>query len=79
MFYKVVFSSILFLGIFKNEFQTNLLSRLEENVYICNGGSSKVYHKLPNCRGLSNCSTEIEKVSISIAIGKGRRSCRIEY
>jgi hypothetical protein len=79
MLSKIIFSSILFLGIINFEFVNSLKSHLEEYVYLCNGGSSKVYHKRPDCRGLSNCSTQIEKVTVSLAIGKGRRACRIEY
>ncbi len=51
----------------------------EDNVYLCNGPSSKVYHRSNNCKGLSNCSTQIAKVSLSTAQSKGRRACRIEY
>lgn len=76
---KIIISSVLFLGIVNYEFVNTTNSHIEENVYLCNGGSSKVYHKRPDCRGLSNCSTQIEKVSISNAINKGRRACRIEY
>ena len=47
-------------------------------VYICNGGSSKVYHKSENCRGLKFCSTKVEKVSEDAAIKLGRRKCKIE-
>lgn len=79
MINKIILSSILFLSIVNYELVNTLNSHLEENVYLCNGGSSKVYHKRPDCRGLSNCSTQIEKVTVSLAIGKGRRACRIEY
>jgi hypothetical protein len=79
MLHKIIFSSIFFLGIINYEFVNTLNNHQEENVYLCNGGSSKVYHKRPDCRGLSNCSTQIEKVSVSNAISKGRRACRIEY
>lgn len=50
-----------------------------ENVYICNGGSSKKYHKIEKCRGLSNCSTKIEKIKKDAAIKKGRTACKICY
>lgn len=48
-------------------------------VYICKGPSSKVYHKSNRCKGLSNCSTEIYKVTIEDAKNLGRRSCKIEF
>jgi hypothetical protein len=51
----------------------------EDNVYLCNGPSSKVYHRSGTCKGLSKCSTQIAKVSLSTAQGKGRRACKIEY
>lgn len=79
MLNKILISSILLFGTFDFEFVSKRLNHTEENVFLCNGGSSKVYHKRPDCRGLSNCSTQIEKVALSTAIGKGRRACRIEY
>lgn len=42
-------------------------SKFESYVYICKGKSSKKYHYSPNCRGLSNCSTDTYKVSLSKA------------
>lgn len=48
-------------------------------VFICNGPKSKVYHRTISCKGLSRCSTEIQKTTTQIAIKKGRRECRIEY
>lgn len=51
----------------------------EDFVYLCNGPSSKVYHRSEGCKGLNRCSTQIAKVSLSTAKSKGRRACRIEY
>lgn len=48
-----------------------------ENVYICTGPQSEVYHKKSKCRGLSKCSCEIKVVSLSEAKGIGRRPCEI--
>ncbi len=50
-----------------------------EYVYLCEGPYSKVYHKAEDCRGLSNCSTRIYKVTLEEAIKEGRRACKIEY
>jgi hypothetical protein len=50
----------------------------QSDVFLCKGGSSKVYHKSENCRGLKFCSTNIEKVSEDAAIKLGRRKCKIE-
>ncbi|MDG4946985.1 hypothetical protein NMK71_11235 [Weeksellaceae bacterium KMM 9713] len=44
-------------------------------VYICNGKSSKKYHLTPNCRGLSNCSTKIYKVTKDEARRLNRTLC----
>ncbi|HBD94139.1 MAG TPA: hypothetical protein DC057_08210 [Spirochaetia bacterium] len=49
----------------------------EENVYICTGNYSKVYHSIENCKGLRNCKAEIKSVSLSKAKKMGRRACRI--
>jgi hypothetical protein len=48
-------------------------------VYLCEGPYSKVYHKSETCKGLSNCSTRIHKVTMEEAVKMGRRPCRIEY
>ena len=53
-------------------------SSFQSEVYICKGGSSKVYHKSESCRGLKFCSSKIEKVSEDDAIKLGRRKCKIE-
>ncbi|HEX9514135.1 MAG TPA: hypothetical protein VF939_26770 [Puia sp.] len=50
-----------------------------EYVYLCEGPYSKVYHKAADCRGLSNCSTKIYKVTLEEAVKMGRRPCKIEY
>lgn len=60
-------------------FSNKLRISAEENVYLCNGPSSKVYHRSENCKGLNRCSTQILKVSLSTARNKGRKACRIEY
>jgi hypothetical protein len=52
---------------------------LQSDVYICKGGSSKVYHKSERCRGLSNCSTQKYKVTEDEAKKMGRRQCKIEF
>ncbi len=48
-------------------------------VYICKGPNSKVYHKSDRCKGLSSCSTVISKVSKDEAVKLGRRECKIEF
>lgn len=50
-----------------------------EYVYLCEGPNSKVYHRSPDCRGLSHCSTRIYKVTLEEAQKLGRRPCKIEY
>jgi hypothetical protein len=52
---------------------------IQSNVYICKGGSSKVYHKSNKCRGLKFCSTNVDKVLENDAIKLGRRKCKIEF
>ncbi|SHI49351.1 hypothetical protein SAMN04488096_102105 [Mesonia phycicola] len=46
-----------------------------ENVYICKGPSSKKYHLKKNCRGLSNCSTDIYSVTKEKAKSLNRTLC----
>ena len=45
-------------------------------VYICTGPQSKRYHKASTCRGLSNCSKEIRRVSLEKARSMGRTPCK---
>lgn len=49
----------------------------ESYVYICVTG--KVYHSTRLCRGLSNATHEIKKVTKEYAIQKHRRACKICY
>jgi hypothetical protein len=44
-------------------------------VYICKGKYSKKYHLTAHCRGLSNCSTQVYKVSSEEARNLGRTLC----
>jgi hypothetical protein len=48
---------------------------VQQKVFVCNGKYSKKYHLVKNCRGLKNCSTAIEEVSLSNARDKGRTLC----
>jgi hypothetical protein len=48
-------------------------------VYICEGPKSERYHRIPNCSGLNNCSTEIHSVHVSHAVRIGRTPCRVCY
>ncbi|GAA4280662.1 hypothetical protein GCM10022260_10830 [Gaetbulibacter aestuarii] len=47
----------------------------EANIYICTGKYSKKYHYKKDCRGLSNCKSDIEKVTLSEAKKFGRTLC----
>lgn len=49
------------------------------DVYICTGPQSRVYHKHKNCTGLSRCSGTVESVSIDKAKSLGRRECKWCY
>ncbi|WP_186990407.1 hypothetical protein [Constantimarinum furrinae] len=54
---------------------TSSFSSSLTDVYICKGKYSKKYHYKKNCRGLSNCSTDIYKVTLSEAKKIGRSLC----
>ncbi len=48
---------------------------IEDNyVYISKGPDSKRYHYKQNCRGLTNCSTPIYKVTLKEAKDKYKRT-----
>lgn len=51
----------------------------ENTVYICTGPNSKRYHLHSVCRGLGNCSGEIEAVTVSKAESMGRTPCKWCY
>ena len=44
-------------------------------VYLCYGEYSTKYHFKKDCRGLSNCSTDIEKTTLTEAKKKKRTIC----
>lgn len=46
-------------------------------VFICQGSKSACYHKTPNCRGLSRCSSSIVATTKEKAEKAGRRPCKI--
>ena len=48
------------------------------DVYICNGPKSTKYHLDSQCKGLTKCSTEIEKLTLEKAKAKGRTLCGYE-
>lgn len=48
---------------------------VESKVYICNGKYSKKYHYSEKCRGLSNCKSSIEKVTLKYAKNIRRILC----
>jgi hypothetical protein len=47
-------------------------------VYICKGSTSKVYHKSEKCNGLKRCSSGVSKLSQDEAEKMGRRACKLE-
>ncbi|TWI78009.1 hypothetical protein IQ13_4253 [Lacibacter cauensis] len=60
-------------------FITLLGCKRDNQVYLCNGPQSKVYHKTNHCQGLINCSTEIEATDLNAAKGKYRKACGYCY
>lgn len=48
---------------------------IHNDVYICNGQSSKTYHEFESCKGLKGCSTEIQTISMSEAKKMKRKEC----
>lgn len=47
----------------------------EGEVYICTGPDAECYHAKEDCRGLEQCTHEVEFVSRERALKMGRRSC----
>jgi hypothetical protein len=77
---RIVFSLLLSLTLGTNFTPSTAPAKTKtEYVYLCEGPYSKVYHKSPECRGLSRCSTRIYKVTLEEAQKEGRRPCKIEY
>lgn len=52
---------------------------IEEDVYICTGGSARKYHRWSGCRGLNKCRGAIKKISIQNARRMGRNPCKVCY
>jgi hypothetical protein len=73
-----IFLAFLVSGLLFSSFKPTSLQKIDY-VYICQGPYSKVYHKSQDCRGLSNCSTRILKVTIEEAVKMGRRPCKMEF
>lgn len=77
---KIFFSLLLSISLGMNFTAPMAVEKTRtQYVYLCEGPYSKVYHKSPDCRGLSRCSTRIFKVTLEEAQKEGRRPCKIEY
>ncbi|MEE9364092.1 MAG: hypothetical protein V3U92_15950 [Cellulophaga sp.] len=50
----------------------------KNQVYICKGKASKRYHLTKSCRGLSRCSSKIEKVTLTKAKKLKKTLCKWE-
>ena len=48
-------------------------------VYLCNGNFSYAYHKSKACKGLENCFTQIDSISVDSAKFIGRTPCGFCY
>ena len=79
---KIILSKLFFQSIMLLIFPVMLLiggfTLAETDVYICKGPQSKRYHLTKSCQGLKNCSTEINKVSLSEAKKMERTLCGFE-
>ena len=58
---------------------TNGSNNINSVVYVCTGPKAEVYHSRSNCKGLSRCSGTIKKMTLSEAIEKKRRACKLCY
>ena len=72
-----VFGLMAFSPIYFNVYKSDHFAAYqpETYVYVCNGPSSKRYHYSQNCRGLRNCSTDLERTTIAEARRRGRTLC----
>ena len=78
MRHKLIFSLLLSVSLFTG-LKPAPTAAGTEYVYICEGPYSNVYHKAADCRGLSNCSTKVYKMTLEEAQRLNRRPCKIEY
>jgi hypothetical protein len=76
---RIIISGLILMSLLGSNSRLLSINGPENAVYICNGPNSKVYHRSSTCKGLNRCSTQVSKVSISIAASKGRRACKIEF
>ena len=76
---RIIISGLILMSLIGSNSRLLAFNPSDNGVYICNGPNSKVYHRSSTCKGLNRCSTQVSKVSISIAASKGRRACKIEF
>lgn len=50
----------------------------KEMVYVCDSGNAVRYHLKEHCRGLSNCTYRILKLSLDEARQQGKSLCKWE-
>lgn len=65
LFITIIFTSAISLESAENE----------TTVYVCTGKYSKKYHLVKNCRGLSNCKSDIIKTTKLEAINSNKTLC----
>ncbi|RFZ85184.1 hypothetical protein DYU05_06170 [Mucilaginibacter terrenus] len=53
-------------------------SKADNTVYVCDSPNAKRYHLKESCRGLSNCTYRIIKISPEQAKKSGKTLCRWE-
>lgn len=46
-------------------------------VYVCTGKSSKRYHSVEDCKGLSKCNSYIVEMTIEEAEDEGKTPCKM--
>lgn len=46
-------------------------------VYVCTGKSSKRYHSVEDCKGLSKCNSYIVEMTIKEAEDEGKTPCKM--
>jgi hypothetical protein len=70
-------------GVEDSNFSFKIVNPIVENinpnqsVYICRGPDAQVYHLSAKCRGLSQCSSQIDLINLDSALKLGRRPCKI--
>ncbi|MBB5395079.1 hypothetical protein [Mucilaginibacter sp. AK015] len=71
-------TALLFLFLINTGCKGGVAVTADKMVYVCDSKGAKRYHFREHCRGLSNCSVRVLKITLEKAKEEGKTLCKWE-